>query len=236
MKNQIILKAILIIQLISLLTINCYSQADIIINGDETESKVFKIGNTIPKSEFAFQDGLTINNNLYDFSKMVNGNDLFEYYSDHKTGRSGKTNWNTKGNYFTLGLGVGNSYGGYGLRCQYVIDRTAKIGIHAGAGLMTSMGSSKYILLSSIGVQYYLRPNLYADIQFSSFGEGYTFSDCEGVSPIMRIYGPGILLGYDWFFTEQFGLNAGAGASLDLSAFKTGINVSFDLGLLFKFK
>ena len=150
--------------------------------------------------------------------------------------KSGKTRWNASGNYYSLGLGVGNSYGGYGLRCQYVIDRTANIGIHSGAGLMPSMGSSKYILLSSIGVQYYLRPNLYADIQFSSFGEGFTSSDCEGVSPIKMIYGPGILLGYDWFFTEQFGLNAGAGASLDLSTFKTGVNVSFDLGLLFKFK
>ena len=230
------MKAILIIQLISLLAINCYAQSDIVSNGDETESKILITGNIIPKNNIAFQDCFTINNKLNDFSNMVFENGRLGIYSEYNTAKLGKSRWNARGNYFSLGIGVGNSYGGYGLRCQYVIDRTAKIGIHAGAGLMPSMGSSKYILLSSIGIQYYLRPNLYADIQFSSFGEGYTFSDCEGVSPIMRIYGPGLLIGYDWFFTDHFGLNAGAGASLDLSTFKTGINVSFDLGLLFKFK
>lgn len=230
------MKGILLVQLISLLTFSCYAQNDSVFNCVDAESKVATIGSKIPKNEFVFQDGLSMNSNLNDFPKRVYEINIFENYSEHKTVRSWKTRRNTGGNYFSLGLGVGNSYGGYGLRVQYVFNRTAKIGIHGGAGLMPSMGDSKYILLSSIGVQYYLLPNLYADIQFSSFGEGLTFSDCEGVSPIEKIYGPGILIGYDWFLTEYFGFNAGAGASLDLSAFKTGVNVSFDLGLLFKFK
>ena len=103
------MKAILIIQLISLLAINCYAQSDIVSNGDETESKILITGNIIPKNNIAFQDCFTINNKLNDFSNMVFENGRLGIYSEYNTAKLGKSRWNARGNYFSLGIGVGNS-------------------------------------------------------------------------------------------------------------------------------
>ena len=121
----------------------------------------------------------------------------------------------TSDDYFSLAMGYGNSYGGFGLRLQYVTPGQIRAGIHGGAGYFPWNGG---MLHASGGIQLYFWKNLYADAQFGMFGTYRFISNIVGTTTTEKkaLYGPGILLGYDFFFNEKFGLNLAAGLSYNV--------------------
>jgi hypothetical protein len=117
--------------------------------------------------------------------------------------------------YFSLGLGYGNSYGGFGLKLQYVTPGQIRAGIHGGGGYFPWIGG---MLHASGGLQLYPWKNLYLDAQFGMFGV-YRFIMSNGSTTTTTkkaLYGPGLLLGYDFFFNGKYGLNIAAGASYNI--------------------
>src|SRR6056297_665780 len=134
--------------------------------------------------------------------------------------------------YFTLGGGYGTSYGGFGAEFQYVNPWKTKLGFHGGFGYIPSdVGFFGF----SVGVQAYFWNNLYGDFQFGIFGthkKTYYFgSYMEEWDEFMM--GPKIMVGYDWFFIENIGLNTGAGLSYNMR-YDSGLYFAFDLGVIYK--
>ena len=139
------------------------------------------------------------------------------------------------GNYFSVAAGAGNSYGGLGLSLQYLTQGRLKLGIHGGAGYFPLAGQA---YLFTGGLKLYFWDYLYTDLQFGRFGayqktyydyyNGYTYENGT-------LYGPSILMGYDWFFSDHFGINAAAGVSYDIGDYFKDFTYALDLGFVFRF-
>lgn len=240
--NFIMKKQILLLLVLGLISVSAFSQ-DIIVkrNGDEIESKVLEISTeTIKYKEFDFQDGPTRNIKISDVFMIIYENGKREKFTTSETASNNlatsnnETNLNRKGNYFSIAPGYGNSYGGLGLRFQYVTPGNVRVGIHGGAGYFPSMGGW---LLYSGGVQIYFWDYMYVDAQFGAFGAyeydywGYYYSDYGSG----RLWGPSLLIGYDWFVTDHFGFNFATGASLDVGDYGGGVTWAIDGGFVFRF-
>ncbi len=146
----------------------------------------------------------------------------------------------TNDSYFGAGIGYGNSYGGGGIKLQYVFDKNIKIGIHAGVGLYADAldADANIVLGYSIGAQYYIWKGLYIDAQYGGFGI-YNKAEVDDNSNDVYfntelLVGPAIILGYDWFLTKNIGINIGAGTCYDINA-GNDFYYAFDMGILFRF-
>ena len=235
-------KQILIILVSCFLSISSFGQ-DIIVrqNGNEIKSKVLEISTeTIKYKEFDFQDGPTRNIKITEVFMIIYENGKRETFSTIETSNSGivknsENNLNKKGNYFSIAPGYGNSYGGLGLRFQYVTPGNVRVGFHGGAGYFPSMGGW---FLYSGGVQIYFWDYMYVDAQFGAFGayedsyygSYYTYHDYDSG----RLWGPSLLIGYDWFVTDHFGFNFASGVSLELGRYEDFF-WAIDGGLVFRF-
>jgi len=236
------MKRILFLLLIGLSTNLIYAH-DIIVkqNGDEIKSKILEItSEAIKYKEFEFQDGPTRNINISDVFMVIYENGKREKFTNSESisnnvGTSNsETNLNRKGNYFSIATGYGNSYGGLGFRLQYVTPGNVRVGIHGGAGYFPSMGGW---LLFSGGVQIYFWDEMYVDAQFGAFGayENAYWSDYDSHYDSGRLWGPSLLIGYDWFVTDHFGFNLATGASLDVGDYGGGVTWAIDGGFVFRF-
>lgn len=219
--------------------------------------------------EYSFQDGPTRNLNLSEVLMVIYENGRREKFADHRESSTGansgssvsnndnqasnyfieeevsnkkqgrEANDTQPGNFFSMGFGYGNSYGGLGLRLQYVTAGPTRIGFHAGAGYFsTSFGASS--LFVSAGIQVYFWEDLYLNAQYGAFGiERNSWSFSNGQSTSFRsedrtLTGPSFLIGYDWFWTENFGGNLGVGLSFDTGG-NTGSHFALDSGFFIKF-
>ena len=143
--------------------------------------------------------------------------------------------------YFALGAGYGNSYGGLGVRLQFVTGGNTRIGLHGGVGYLPSSGGH---LLAAAGIQFFLYQGLYLDAQFGLFGAieysyDFSFYDDDDYYDFSEYYnetllGPSLLLGYDWFVSDNFGINVATGLSLDVNT-TNELYWASDLGLIIKF-
>jgi hypothetical protein len=147
---------------------------------------------------------------------------------------------NSNNSYFGVGMGYGNSYGGSGIKLQYVFDDVIKIGIHAGAGIYLDELSidANRSLGYSIGAQLYLLKGLHLNAQYGGFGiynkatvEPETNLIVYKATPLAGISG---LLGFDLPIANNIGLNAGGGVCYDLNA-GNSLYFAFDAGLFIYF-
>jgi len=137
-------------------------------------------------------------------------------------------------NYFSVAVGAGNSYGGLGLSLQYLMPGNLRLGIHGGAGYFPINGDNYFF---NGGIKLYFWDYLYSDLQFGRFGvysETYYDQYIGYITDSSIMYGPSLLIGYDWYFADHFGLNLAAGASYDIDVYKN-ITYALDLGLIFRF-
>jgi len=137
--------------------------------------------------------------------------------------------------YYSLSLGFGQSYGGFGLRFQGRIGRTIGFGYHAGLGVvppLTIKGSNyKGGVWFSLGAKFFWYRGWYLDVQFGSVGQ-YPDNTRGGNTA----YGPSFLIGGDWFFSEKYGMNGALGLSVSTPTEKeTLASPTFDIGFVFKF-
>lgn len=151
--------------------------------------------------------------------------------------KKGRMQIRKQGNYLSVAAGSGNSYGGLGLALQYLSPGSLKFGIHAGAGYLP-FGAVPTFLYAG-GLKIYFWDYLYADLQFGSFGTYYKSYQQSPYEPPVSVegilYGPGLLLGYDWFFSDHFGINMAAGASYDIGEYLKDFELALDLGLIYRF-
>jgi hypothetical protein len=148
--------------------------------------------------------------------------------------------------YWAVGLGYGVSYGGLGVKLlrrlgeQHVIP-----GISAGIGYNFD-GRNKIENVSgsifwTVGFQMYIE-NFYVDMQFGQM-ERVKYKETE-----KNQLGLGMLMGYNWFFYEKWGINAALGLASPISMSKDdelyinnkifadeNIHFVWEIGLLYKF-
>jgi hypothetical protein len=230
----------IVLLILTLIQISSFSQ-DIIVkrNGDEIKSKVLEITTeTIKYKGFDFQDGPTRNIKISDVFMIIYENGKREKFTTTEDLSIKNKMENISGNYFSIATGYGNSYGGIGLKLQYVTPGNVRVGIHGGIGYFPSLGGW---LLFSGGVQIYFWDYLYVDAQLGAFGayeDPYFVDDGFGgwvEYESGRLFGPSLLLGYDWFITDHFGFNIATGASLDVDHYNNEIFYAVDAGLIVKF-
>lgn len=135
-------------------------------------------------------------------------------------------------NYGAVGLGLGTSYGGsLGVKAQYAFGGKFKFGPHAALGFGSSTG-----ITYSLGVSFYLN-NLYLDLIYGPVV--YKDYGTNGGGYDEAYYGPSAIIGYDWYFSDHFGLNVGIGASYwegDSYYFDEDTFFAFDFGFKYRFK
>lgn len=229
---------------------------DIIIktNREEIKAKIIEItDDAIKYKEFNFQDGPTRNIKISEVFMILYENGKREKFTkkftnlEHQASNEISPNVvvpnktaqieepkqqsikkKQKESYFSVGAGWGNSFGGVGLKLQFVIN--GKIGLHAGGGYFNDE------ILYSGGVQFYFWNRMYFDAQYGAFGtqEIWEFSNYNSYYESKLLIGPSLLFGYDWYFTKHFGVNGAIGASYDLAE-ETDFWPAFDAGFIFKF-
>lgn len=233
------MKRILLLLLIGLSS-NLIIAQDIILklNGDEIKSKVLEISSeTIKYKEFDFQDGPTRIINISDVHMIIyesGRREIFTTLTSQRTQEDSDLNNGNQGDYFTLGVGLGNSYGDLGLRIQYRMGGKQSFGFHAGIGYTPDAA-----ILTSVGVKFFPSRNFYLNTQFGltgTFREWYhiggwwTYDD-------YYLYGPSFLVGGDWLWgrKKRFGLNAGFGITYHINWVDDPISPALDLGFVVRF-
>ncbi len=159
---------------------------------------------------------------------------------------NGRFLYNGNGTYFfSMGTGMGASYGGMGFRFQARFGRLMGIGMHVGVGwvfpylsdsdTINIIGNPVSVLT---GIKFFPYKGLYLDVQFGNFGRIADVSWQDGrqiVANARTPYGLVFSSGWDCFISRSFGLNLGAGVALDLTAPKTSNTFPvFDIGFIFK--
>jgi len=228
-----------------LLINNVIFAQDIIVkkNGDEVKSKIIEITSSeIKYKEFDFQNGPTRNIGVYEVFMIIYENGKRETFNKNEITNTeviNKANPNTqvssdeyKGNYFMLGSGYGNSYGGIGLRAQWRRGGKQGFGWHVGVGYFPDAP-----ILASAGVKFFPYKDLYINAQFGLVGYENTY-DYYGYEEEL-MYGPSMMIGGDWTWGGKigFGFNAGVGATYQLNAgeYFDDIVPAIDLGFLIRF-
>ena len=113
------------------------------------------------------------------------------------------------GRYFAIGAGLGQPYGCYGFKLLGRFSETmGTVGLSAGLGLSPT-GNNKYEDVSSatfwtLGLQFYIE-HFYIDIQFGRIAR------IEYKPDEKNILGAGFLIGYNWFFNHNWGINLSLG-------------------------
>lgn len=160
------------------------------------------------------------------------------YGPEHDYGKSVQETKNVyKGNYFMLGFGFGNSYGGLGLRVQYRMGGKQGFGIHAGAGFFPNVK-----FLAAGVVKFFPYKDFYINAQFGLTGSErephYDESGYFEYADRHLLYGPSLLVGGDWNKGEivGFGFNGGIGVTYNINAKNaSNITLAIDLGFIIRF-
>ena len=110
----------------------------------------------------------------------------------------------------SLTAGVGNAFGGIGLRGELLVA-DGRIGLLAGAGFLPDSYGLDSPVLGAVSLRYYVgrqRHRIFADVSWSAL----TVYDLllPGV-PAVVDYGPGFSLGYTYLSKAGFTLTVGAG-------------------------
>ncbi len=172
-------------------------------------------------------------------SKIVFANGYVREFGPDATSQasSGSSYENEKDNYFALGVGVGRSYGGLGLRAQGRFGKQKGLGLHLGYGRNPGIGEhNDYGNCWALGVKYFYYRGLYVNGQVGTVAYE-EFEDDEGYHT-RGYFGASVLAGGDFFFNNDHGgLNVALGITFGspVSAEIRTVKITFDLGYIFKF-
>lgn len=132
---------------------------------------------------------------------------------------------------FSVSLGYGTSYGGYGVQSGIYFTPNKKIGVNVGVG--NYFGD----VFISGGLKSYVWNTLYLNAKYGYFGRVYFF-EYDEFSEVVEykkyLIGPGLFIGYDWFISNRIGLNIGCGLNYDYR-FKKEIHYAIDVGVFIGF-
>ena len=141
--------------------------------------------------------------------------------------------------YFALAPGLGNSYGGIGLRAQGRFGGTVGFGIHGGIGYTPPGNAETGMVLGAFGMKFFPYKWIYINTQIGAFGfvdtETEYWSDYTETDRRV-LWGPSVLFGGDFIFGKHFGFNVAYGFSVDVNPGEPSeLYRAIDLGFIFKF-
>lgn len=142
--------------------------------------------------------------------------------------------------YYSVSLGYGNSFGGFGISSQ---RRNGFISYHTGIGYfpfssIAEMGED--IVMWEVGLKFFILNNLYIDLQFGDLGaecfETYDWYGDVIESTQYTLWGPSILVGADLFVNDSFGFILAFGVSKNMveTELLSEYMGAIDLGIIFK--
>jgi hypothetical protein len=260
------MKKLLLFCGIILLSSKAYNQ-DLILktNGDEIKSKVIEVTQDVIKyKKYENLDGpvYSLSKTSIFMIKYENGSkDVFNQQSDlprRSSSKSEKTVKNTdsepvkkkessffkyhQNRYFSIATGLGDSYGGLGMRAQARFGGNVGFGVQAGVGWFPGVEDESCFAVEA-GFKFYLYRGIYINTQFGILGKqttyDYSYGSYSGYnynSASEVLYGPSILTGVDLIFGRHFGFNAAAGISVIVNGSMDGdVLPALDLGFIYKF-
>lgn len=152
------------------------------------------------------------------------------------------TDYNSR-DYF-LGVGVGNSYGGFGIKGQYRTGGKVGFGAHIGVGYAPGgvVEDGKIKLVSgtpamAVGLAFYPYKWLYIDAQ-AGVTDVETYSHYRYYNGgSQAVWGVSALVGGEWVWGEQtgFGFNTAIGSSLNFGTENNYYSLAMDLGFIIRF-
>lgn len=193
-----------------------FSQDIIIKNtGEEIETKIIEIvDKTIKYKAFDSQSGPIRNIDKKDVFIIIYENGKRELIT---TGKLKKQTSDYKGQYFMVGLGAGNSYGGLGVRAQWRTGDIQGVAFHAGIGAIATFENNK--IGASIGMKFFPYKDFYINFQTGITGKQryhsnrYTNGINQFYSKVYNVFGASILVGSEWTWGKKikFGVNYAIG-------------------------
>ena len=145
--------------------------------------------------------------------------------------------------YFSIAAGYGQSYGGLGGRLQGRTGKVLGFGYHAGVGyVLPKEEASGTDIFYYFGLKFFWYKAWYLNLQYGPTAIGtksylvYNHNTVTSYKEKIILFGPSLLIGGDWFFNEQFGLNGALGVATNLT--NDIFPVSFttmDFGFIYKF-
>ncbi len=215
-------------------------------NGDQIKSKVIEITfESIKYKDFDFQEGPVRNIRITDVSMIIYQNGKKETFSSSEPlplkpalemrvpPQFEARRRIYQGNYFMVGPGIGDSYGGLGVRIARRFGGIFGFGVQVGLGYGVQVLTNNYKtspFLFTYGAKFYP----YKGIYINAIGATYHDS-AKGKN---MAYGPSFLVGIDqtWGRKVAFGFNAGLGVTRnDQSGYSTNWIETFDMGFIVRF-
>lgn len=226
------------------------------LEGDEIKAKIQEISEDMIKyKEYDFLDGPLRNIPISDVFMVIYENGRRENFASRSTQETtrqtqGETTRRVqdapppkkgyKGNYFMLGVGYGNSYGGVGICAQVRVGGNVGFGFHGGVGYFPDAP-----VLAAGGVKFFPFRGIYINAQFGLTGHEYwheyswsSYSDPYYDSGEHLLYGPSFLMGVDWTWGRKigYGFNAGLGLTYNLNVVNfSPVMLALDFGYVMRF-
>jgi hypothetical protein len=184
----------------------------------------------------AFQTDVSQSVDRPDLYRFFNDNDenTINIFSENKTNDeqflAKKRRGKYKGNYFMVGAGYGNSYGGMGFKGQFRMGKTMGFGAHIGVGFFPYAP-----VLASAGVKFFPYKDLYINAQFGFTGVETTTTWYTVERHV--VYGTSLLVGGDWTWGKKigFGFNAALGATYNFNSILLPFGIAVDSGFIIRF-
>jgi len=234
------MKKLITLILICFISICSFSQ-DVIYkkNGEKINGKIRMITPESVQFKSSNQKYGPIQNIfLYDVYMIQYKDGREEFFKQEKPTRDYRERFfsNIKNLYYiSTALGVGQSYGGIGLRLQGRIGKILGFGYHAGVGYIPSINGLRSYIAYSVGLKFFWYKGWYLDFQYCVVGP-YSYHEYPNETVYGLAYGPSILVGGDWFFNKFFGINGAVGFCFNVTEPKIETVVpALDLGFVVKF-
>lgn len=215
-------------------------------NGDQIKSKVVEITfESVKYKDFDFQDGPLRNIKLSDVSVIIYQNGKKETFSSSEPlplkpvtdlkNLPQVTNQRRaiyRGNYFMVGPGIGDSYGGMGIRLARRFGGITGFGVQVGVGSgvqVSYVNSDKSPFLFTYGAKFYPFRGIYINAIGGTYHNSFKGKNMA--------YGPSFLVGVDqtWGTRVAIGFNGGFGITKDYDPYGPHWIATFDMGFVFRF-
>ncbi len=129
----------------------------------------------------------------------------------------------------TIGVGIGNSYGGFGIRYQQHLRIVKGLAWHVGVGAYKEVYLSNPAIFMNAGVKYFYYKYLYVDLSAGSLQQ---HARHDG---LFITYGTTLMTGLEYYLSHVFAVNLGIGISTKFDPAPVKVDYfTFDAGISFK--